>query len=602
MRRGFVTTLAQRNRGATGNSSVVDTSVIIPTGLNVLGKTTILEALQKRSATPSCWDFEKLSLNDAAIIACRNSVLEGSERFAELYSVIYGVIAQHQDGSTSPVFRNIPPVTDRNRCAETALAAFLENLHFEVEGDVSKVTQITLVGYTPPDSEKERFQFSNHPNPCALCRDRLLTLRELGILGEDTKVLNVALNQDGSIPSSGRLTTIGSLLLGSSERSSKEAFGENLVEEAYAQLITLFPDTACNETDVSDLMTAAVSRLSDDRGESCIIFGVSDGALKAIVAEPQTISFPRGGVKNFSSTTVALTAALNEGFSRALILDFSPLKTVSAVTAQRFLDYQQHIEGQSGRVGDGFVSVVHVGFDENSGILGRVYDPRLGFPLGEGMRDRGRETLIVNGGVKFSSKLGLAEEEVDEVLRRAEVICLSDIHGRDAARNDNSSQKVSTDTFHHSKIIDPNDTDLGEITPAIIAKIKSQLSDKIQAWRKEQSTISVNSAAINPIVTAVIATTSDGSQIEKLSSVNPLSVTFESHAADPLFHVLAEILNASSNDAMKPEVIHIASTNPDFQLTLHHNRLLDVITETHGFRPKIVQHQIDELSAKDLIY
>ena len=599
--------LAQDTGGATGNGFVVDTSVKLPTGFNVLGKTTILEALQKRSATPSCWDVEKLSLDDASINACCNSVLEGSERFAELYSVIYGVSAQHQDGSTSPVFRNIPPVTERNRCAETALAAFLENLHFEVEGNLSKVTQITLVGYTPLDSEKKRFQFSNHPNPCALCRDRLLTLLELGILGEDTKVLNVALNQDGSIPSSGRMTTIGSLILGSLERSGEEAFGENLVEETCAQLSKLFPDTAFNETDVSALMTAAVSRLSDDRAESCIIFGVSDGALKAIVAEPQTISFPREGVKNFSSTTVALTAALNEGFSRALILDLSPLKTVSAVTAQRFLDYQQHLEGQSGRVGDDFVSVVHVGIDENRAIIGRVYDPRLGLALGEGMRDRGRETLIVNSGVKFSSKLGLAVEEVDEVLRRAGVICLSDIHGRDAAGNDNSNTaktipEACTDTFHHSIIIDIDNTDLGEITPARIAKIQSQLSDKIQAWRKEQSTISVNSAAINPIVTAVIATTSDGSQIEKLSSVNPLSVTFESHGADPLFHILAEILNASSNDAMKPELIHIASTNPDFQLTLHHNRLLDVITETHGFRPKIVQHQIDELSAKALIY
>jgi hypothetical protein len=47
---------------------------------------------------------------------------------------------------------------------------------------------------------------------------------------------------------------------------------------------------------------------------------------------------------------------------------------------------------------------------------------------------------------------------------------------------------------------------------------------------------------------------------------------------------------------MQPPLIHFASTNPSFQLTSHHQRLLDVIKEKHGFMPKLVHHNIEELS------
>lgn len=573
----------------------------LPKGFNLVGQTAISDALQKGSATPSVWEFVKLPDGEPSLNKCAAFVRDGADTFDE-YPVIYGVVAQHNDGSTSPVFRNIPPVTELNRCAETALAAFLENLH--IEGTDSKVTQITLVGYTPPDASKDRFQFSNHPNPCALCRDRLLTLLELGILDENTKVLNVALNQDGSIPKFGRMTTIGSLLLGSTKSSSQQGLDANFKNETLTKVQELFSDISLNEDSFSELIDSAVSRLSNDRSESCIVFGLSkNNSLKAIVAEPQTISLPDGTEKNFISATVALTAALQEEFSKVFIIDFSRLPTVSAVTAQRYLDYSQHLEGMAGG-SDDCLSIVHVGFDENNGLIFSDYDPRVGLPLGEGMRDRGRESLLDDSGrIRFSSKLGLAPEVVQLILRHARVVCLSDTGEISDSQKSIGGGQISGS---NNVTVDPTNDgpqitnihangNLEQVAPERISGIKSYLTNKIQSWRTKKPTISAHPAPLDPTVTAVIATTADGSPIENLSSVTPFSATFESHAPDPLIHILGEILNARSYSTIQPALIHFASTNPSFQLTSHHQRLLDVIKEIHGFMPKLVRYDIEEL-------
>ena len=591
---GLISSAAATSNNQTQNRAYPFRLTKGPSGFNIVGITPISAALSQ-------WKSVKLPDGNESLTQCAEFVRDGANRFAE-YSVIYGVVAHLQDGSTSPVFRNIPPVTELNRCAETALAAFLENLH--LEGTDSKITQITLVGYTPPDPSKNRFQFSNHPNPCALCRDRLLTLLELGILDENTKVLNVALNQDGSIPKFGRMTTIGSLLLGSTKSSSQQGLDANFKNETLTKVQELFSDISLNEDSFSELIDSAVSRLSNDRSESCIVFGLSkNNSLKAIVAEPQTISLPDGTKKNFISATVALTAALQEEFSKVFIIDFSRLPTVSAVTAQRYLDYSQHLEGMAGG-SDDCLSIVHVGFDENNGLIFSDYDPRVGLPLGEGMRDRGRESLLDDSGrIRFSSKLGLAPEVVQLILRHARVVCLSDTGEISDSQKSIGGGQISGS---NNVTVDPTNDgpqitnihangNLEQVAPERISGIKSYLTNKIQSWRTKKPTISAHPAPLDPTVTAVIATTADGSPIENLSSVTPFSATFESHAPDPLIHILGEILNARSYSTIQPALIHFASTNPSFQLTSHHQRLLDVIKEIHGFMPKLVRYDIEEL-------
>ncbi len=559
-----------------------------PKGFNIVGQTTISDALQKGSVTPSVWEVVKLPDGDESLTQCAEFVRDGANRFAE-YSVIYGVVAHLQDGSTSPFFRNIPPVTELNRCAETALAAFLENLH--IEGTDSKVTQITLVGYTPPDSSKDHFQFSNHPNPCALCRDRLLTLLELDILDENTKVLNVALNQDGSIPPFGRITTIGSLLLGSTKSSSQQGLDANFKNETLKKVQELFSDISLNEDSFSELIDSAVNSLSIARSESCIVFGLSkNNSLKAIVAEPQTISLPDGTNKNFSSATVALTAALQEKFSKVFIIDFSRLPTVSAVTAQRYLDYSQHLEGMAGGMGDDCLRIVHVGFDENNRLIFSDFDPVEDFPLGEGMRDRGRQSLLDDSGrIRFSSKLGFGPEAIQFILPQ------KSISGEQIIGSNNVTVE-RTNAAHQITNIHAENGNLEQVAPAKIAKIKWDLTEKIQLRRDKKPPVSGHQVTGDPTVTAVIATTADGSPILNLSSVTPFSVTFESHAPDPLFNILCEISNNPLDVGMEPPLIHIASTNSSFQLTSYHQRLLDVIKEIHGFMPKLVPHNIEELS------
>jgi hypothetical protein len=597
-----VVALVQGDTGSIRSAAYPDLPPKLPKGFNLVGQTTILDALQKSSTTPSVWEFVKLEDGEPSLNKCAAFVRDGADTFAE-YSVIYGVVAHHNDGSTSPFFRNIPPVTQLNRCAETALAAYLENL--DLEGKGSKVTQITLVGYTPPDPLKDRFQFSNHPNPCALCRDRLLTLLQLGILDENTKVLNVALNQDGSIPKFGRMTTIGSLILGSSKSSSQQDLAPNFENETLAKLRELFPDISLNEDSFSELIDLASNRLINDHGESCIIFGLSkDNSLKAIVAEPQTISLKDEKVENFSSATVALTAAIKEEFSKVFIIDFSRLPTVSNVTAQRYLDYSQHLEGMAGE-SDDCLSIVHVGFDENNGLIFGDYDPRVGLPLGEGMRDRGRESLLDRDLIRFSSKLGFGWEVIQRILPHARIVCLSDtseisdaqksIGGGQISGSNNGTVDSTNDGPQITNIHEEN-VNLKEITAERISEIESDLTNKIQSWRAKQPSISAHPAPLHPNVTAVIATTADGSPLENLSSVNALSVTFESHAPDSLVHVLGQILNNPLDVGMEPPLIHIASTNSSFQLTSHHKQLLDVIKEIHGFMPKLVHHNIEELS------
>jgi len=584
-----VVALVQGDTGSISSAAYPDLPPKLPKGFNLVGQTTILDALQKGSTTPSVWDFVELPNCDHSLTECSEFVRYGANIFAGHYSVIYGVSAHLQDGSTSPVFRNIPPVTELNRCAETALAAFLENLH--IEGTDSKVTQITLVGYTPPDSSKDRFQFSNHPNPCALCRDRLLTLLELDILDENTKVLNVALNQDGSIPKFGRMTTIGSLLLGSTKSSSQQGLDANFKNETLTKVQELFSDISLNEDSFSELIDSAVNSLSIARSESCIVFGLSkNNSLKAIVAESQTISLPDGTKKNFSSATVALTAALQEEFSKVFIIDFSRLPTVSNVTAQRYLDYSQHLEGMAGGMGDDCLRIVHVGFDENNRLIFSDFDPVEDFPLGEGMRDRGRESLLDDSGrIRFSSKLGFGREVIRCILPQKSI-------SGEQIIGSNTVTVERTNDGHQITNIHAENGNLEQVAPAKIAKIKSDLTEKIQLRRDKKPPVSGHQVTGDPTVTAVIATTADGSPIENLSSVTPFSVTFESHAPDPLFNILSEISNNPLDVGMEPPLIHIASTNSSFQLTSHHQRLLDVIEEIHGFMPKLVHHNIEELS------
>lgn len=579
-----------------------------PPGFNIIGEVSLLSALQTRPTTPIEWSAVKVSDLDTSLVSCRKSILEGNNRFLDSspYSVLYRVIAEHENGTTSPVFGNIPPVTDLNRCAENALARYLENLYLEnlhLESPVSKVTQITLVGFTPPNPEKKgSYQFPNHPNPCALCRDRLLTLLELGIVGEDTRILNVALNQDGSIPAAGRMTTAGSLILGSVDKSEKglkkgvESTSDSLENEALSKLAYLFPDERLDNTCYVDLIHSSLNRLVATGEESCIVFGGSGGALKAIIAEPQTISLPEGESKNINSAAVAITAALNEEFSRALILYFSPSASVSSVTAQRFLDYLQHLEGESRGFGPECLKIIRVTPD-GTGPISQNFDPRRELPLGEGVRDRKRNLQVGDdGSVKFSSKLGLSAAEVHQVVSSAWVICLSRGIKRDSGGEGEKKSSLSGFGIRNKTLELPTISTGKDIDLAFSENIKSQLKQKIQQWIRTQQEICSGRSQSEPRITAVVASRADGSPVENLQAVTAFSVTFESHSPEPLVHLLAELLLAPTEHARKVEYIHLGST-ATFELNDHHQRLLNQIQSIHDVRPTIVRHELDDVTS-----
>jgi hypothetical protein len=144
--------------------------------------------------------------------------------------------------------------------------------------------------------------------------------------------------------------------------------------------------------------------------------------------------------------------------------------------------------------------IVHVGFDENNGLIFGDFDPVEDFPLGEGMRDRGRQSLLDDSGrIRFSSKLGFGSEVIERILAHARIVCLSDTGeisdaqksiGGGQISGSNNGTVDSTNDGPQITIIHPEKGNLERITTERMAEIKSDLTEKIQLRRDKKLPVS----------------------------------------------------------------------------------------------------------------